>query len=122
MEKKVIKSLWDLELPCSAKASDDAADQRKTLVKACHASALSTPRFAALHGVKYQTLAAWIHRAQRTTTPHVAQCRPGQFKTYHPVAKSPVWNPVWKRACIAGFKNPKHPISSCEAKDRTHSL
>jgi hypothetical protein len=34
------------------------SDQRKTLVKACQASALSTPRFAALHGVKYQTLAA----------------------------------------------------------------
>ena len=37
-------------------------DQREALVKACQASGLSTPRFAAIHGVKYQTLAAWIHR------------------------------------------------------------
>lgn len=40
-------------------------DQRKSLVKACQASGLSTPRFAAIHGVKYQTLAAWLHRHNR---------------------------------------------------------
>ena len=44
-------------------------DQREALVKACHASGLSTPRFAALHGVKYQTLAAWIHRSNRAAKP-----------------------------------------------------
>ena len=44
-------------------------DQREALVKACQASGLSTPRFAAIHGVKYQTLAAWIHRHNRESRP-----------------------------------------------------
>jgi transposase-like protein len=44
-------------------------EQRESLVQACHASGLSTPRFAAIHGVKYQTLATWIHRSNRATTP-----------------------------------------------------
>lgn len=44
-------------------------DQREALVKACQASGLSTPRFAAIHGVKYQTLAAWIHRHNRVAKP-----------------------------------------------------
>ena len=40
-------------------------EQREALVKACEASGLSVPRFAALHGVKYQTLAAWLHQRKR---------------------------------------------------------
>lgn len=44
-------------------------DQREALVRACQASGLSTPRFAAIHGVKYQTLAAWIHRRNREAKP-----------------------------------------------------
>jgi Transposase len=48
-------------------------EQRESLVKACQASGLSTPRFAAIHGVKYQTLAAWIHRHKRPAKP----ARPG---------------------------------------------
>lgn len=44
-------------------------DQREALVEACQASGLSTPHFAAMHGVKYQTLAAWIHRSTRTAKP-----------------------------------------------------
>lgn len=44
-------------------------EQRDALVKACQASGLSTPRFAAIHGVKYQTLAAWIHRHNREARP-----------------------------------------------------
>ena len=44
-------------------------EQRDALVKACQASGLSTPRFAAIHGVKYQTLAAWIHRHKRSAKP-----------------------------------------------------
>lgn len=43
-------------------------EQREALVKACEASGLSTPRFAALHGVKYQTLAAWLHRRKRASS------------------------------------------------------
>jgi transposase-like protein len=48
-------------------------EQRDALVSACQASGLSTPRFAAIHGVKYQTLAAWIHRRNREAKP----ARPG---------------------------------------------
>ena len=44
-------------------------EQRDALVKACKASGLSTPRFAAIHGVKYQTLAAWIHRRNLEAKP-----------------------------------------------------
>ena len=44
-------------------------EQRDALVNACLASGLSTPRFAAIHGVKYQTQAAWIHRRHRQTKP-----------------------------------------------------
>lgn len=44
-------------------------EQRDALVNACQGSGLSTPRFAAIHGVKYQTLAAWIHRHHRQARP-----------------------------------------------------
>lgn len=44
-------------------------EQRDALVKACQSSALSAPRFAALHGVKYQTLAAWLHKPNRGADP-----------------------------------------------------
>lgn len=43
-------------------------EQRNALVEACEASGLSTPRFAALHGVKYQTLATWIHQRKRAAS------------------------------------------------------
>lgn len=40
-------------------------EQREALVKACEAGGLSVPRFAALHGVKYQTLAGWLYQRKR---------------------------------------------------------
>ena len=46
-----------------------APEQREALVKACLASGLSAPRFAAMHGVKYQTLATWIHQHKRGAKP-----------------------------------------------------
>jgi transposase-like protein len=46
-----------------------APEQREALVKACLASGLSAPRFAAMHGVKYQTLATWIHQHKRVARP-----------------------------------------------------
>jgi len=42
-------------------------EQKSALVKAFESSGLSGPRFAALHGVKYQTLANWIQKRKRTT-------------------------------------------------------
>jgi len=40
-------------------------EQKSALVQAFKTSGLSGPRFAALHGVKYQTLASWIQRRKR---------------------------------------------------------
>ena len=42
-----------------------APEQRTALVAAFESSGLSGPRFAALHGVKYQTLANWIGKHKR---------------------------------------------------------
>lgn len=44
-------------------------EQRITLLKAYQASGLSGPRFAALHGVKYPTLANWIQKSKQTEAP-----------------------------------------------------
>ncbi|MBN8457521.1 MAG: transposase [Verrucomicrobia bacterium] len=41
-----------------------APDQKKTMVDAYLASGLSAPRFAALHGVNYQTLVSWIKKGR----------------------------------------------------------
>lgn len=48
-------------------------EQRSALVKAFETSGLSGPRFAALHGVKYQTMANWIQKRKRA----VASGTPG---------------------------------------------
>lgn len=40
-------------------------EQKSTLLQAFETSGLSGPRFAALHGVKYQTLANWIQQRKR---------------------------------------------------------
>jgi len=41
-------------------------EQRSILLKAYQASGLSGPRFAALHGVKYPTLANWVQKSKQT--------------------------------------------------------
>ena len=41
-------------------------EQKKTMIEAFQASGLSAPRFAALHGVNYQTLVSWIKKAKTT--------------------------------------------------------
>ena len=43
-----------------------SAEQRAALVEAYQASGLSGPRFAAIHGVKYQTLASWLQKRKKT--------------------------------------------------------
>ena len=45
------------------------SEQKKTLVDAYRASGLSAPRFAAHHGVNYQTLVSWIKKDRHPTTP-----------------------------------------------------
>jgi hypothetical protein len=44
-----------------------APEQKAALMEAFAASGLSGPKFAALHGVKYQTFAAWLQKQKRTT-------------------------------------------------------
>lgn len=53
-------------------------EQKKTMVDAYLVSGLSAPRFAAHHGVNYQTLVSWIKKgklaasAKPSTAPHPA--------------------------------------------------
>ncbi len=44
-------------------------EQRSALVDAYQSSGLSGPRFAAIHGVAYQTLAAWILKRRKAVGP-----------------------------------------------------
>ena len=44
-------------------------EQKAALLEAYDTSGLSGPKFAALHGVKYQTLAAWIGKRKRAGAP-----------------------------------------------------
>ena len=45
-----------------------APEQKAALLDAYDASGLSGPKFAALHGVNYQTLAAWLQKRKRAGT------------------------------------------------------
>jgi transposase-like protein len=47
-----------------------APEQKAALIEAFAASGLSGPKFAALHGVKYQTFAAWLRKQKRTAATH----------------------------------------------------
>jgi len=46
-----------------------APEQKAALVEAYAASGLSGPKFAALHGVNYQTFAAWLQKRKRSAAP-----------------------------------------------------
>ena len=43
-------------------------EQKKIMVDAYRASGLSAPRFAAHHGVNYQTLVTWIRKDKQSST------------------------------------------------------
>ena len=43
-------------------------EQKASLVEAYQSSGLSGPRFAALHGVNYQTLASWLLKHKRANS------------------------------------------------------
>ena len=43
-------------------------EQKQTMVEAYRASGLSAPRFAAHHGVNYQTLVSWIKKDKQSPT------------------------------------------------------
>ena len=44
-------------------------EQRLALVDAYQSSGLSGPRFAEIHGVAYQTLAAWVLKRRKSVVP-----------------------------------------------------
>jgi transposase-like protein len=44
-------------------------EQKAALVEAYAASGLSGPKFAALHGVNYQTFASWLQKRKRAASP-----------------------------------------------------
>lgn len=44
------------------------SEQKKTMIEAYRASGLSAPRFAAHHGVNYQTLVSWIKKDRQSST------------------------------------------------------
>lgn len=51
-------------------------EQKKTMVDAYRASGLSAPRFAAHHGVNYQTLVSWIKKDKQSSRSTTANCAP----------------------------------------------
>ena len=54
-------------------------EQKKTMVDAYRASGLSAPRFAAHHGLKYQTLISWIKKEKLPATPTAPDASPSSF-------------------------------------------
>ena len=50
------------------------SEQKKILVDAYRASGLSAPRFAAHHGVPYQTLISWIKKAKNFSASTAPDC------------------------------------------------
>jgi|LakMenE01Jun11ns_1017448.scaffolds.fasta_scaffold8769405_2 transposase-like protein len=51
-------------------------EQKSALVEAYQTSGLSGPRFAALHGVNYQTLAGWLQKRKQTASTAVSRQTP----------------------------------------------
>lgn len=47
-------------------------EQKQALIEAYESSGLSGPRFAALHGVNYQTLVSWLKKRRQAGTDHPA--------------------------------------------------
>ena len=54
-------------------------DQKSALVEAYQTNGLSGPRFAALHGVNYQTLAGWLQKHKQTAYTAVSRQTPPPF-------------------------------------------
>lgn len=46
-----------------------STEQKSAMVEAYQSSGLSGPRFAALHGVNYQTLAGWLQKRKQRASP-----------------------------------------------------
>ena len=72
-------------------------EQRSALIDAYQSSGLSGPRFAAIHGVAYQTLAAWVLKRRKSAGPGLPVPSHPAFLSLVPAeleAPSPVGNPM----------------------------
>jgi transposase-like protein len=67
-------------------------EQKKTMVDAYRASGLSAPRFAAHHGVNYQTLVSWIKKDKQSSTTPVSS--PSNFFSLIPAVIEGSGNPA----------------------------
>lgn len=52
------------------------SEQKQTMVDAYRTSGLSAPRFAAHHGVNYQTLVSWIKKDKQSAAYTTPECSP----------------------------------------------
>ena len=59
-------------------------EQKKIMVDAYRASGLSAPRFAAHHGVNYQTLVTWIRKNKQSSTSTTPNSSPSGFLSLVP--------------------------------------
>jgi transposase-like protein len=59
-------------------------EQKKIMVDAYRASGLSAPRFAAHHGVNYQTLVTWIRKDKQSSTSTTPNSSPSGFLSLVP--------------------------------------
>lgn len=59
-------------------------EQKKIMVDAYRTSGLSAPRFAAHHGVNYQTLVTWIRKDKQSSTATTPNSSPSGFLSLVP--------------------------------------
>ena len=69
-------------------------EQKKTMVDAYRTSGLSAPRFAAHHGVNYQTLVSWINKDKQSSTPTTPNSSPSNFFSLVPAVIEGSGNPA----------------------------
>ncbi len=84
------------------------AEQKQALVAAYEASGLSGPRFAALHGVNYQTLVSWLRKRR-------------QHDSNHPALRSLVPAELEGQSQCSGTAVPVEILLPCGTKLAVHS-
>jgi len=73
-------------------------EQKQTMVAAYHASGLSAPRFAAHHGVNYQTLVTWIKKDKQSPASATPDSSSTRFFSLIPTLIEGNGNPAADRA------------------------
>ena len=69
-------------------------EQKKTMLAAYRASGLSAPRFAAHHGVNYQTLVSWIKKDKQSLAPSTSGSSSSSFFSLIPAVIEGDGNPA----------------------------